>query len=229
MKIYNFNKITGEFLGESTAHIDPLETQQQEKNVYLMPANATLIAPPTVNKNEVAIFNGEQWEIKKDFRGQKVFNKNSREETTIKNIGEIDANFTKIAPANEYQVWSNESNKWVIDESKRAIILRQLKDNINFERDSKGYEPIEYNNKLYKADVISQNDITTAALQSLAYPNLFPKQWISEDGAVELSVADIQGIALAIGNRRQTLVYEATTKKEALEALSTEQLIEKLT
>ena len=46
MIIHHYHKATGEYLRSSEARIDPLETKKQGRDVYLLPAHATDIAPP---------------------------------------------------------------------------------------------------------------------------------------------------------------------------------------
>lgn len=55
MKIYNYDK-NGIYTGESVADESPLEA-----GIYLIPANATTIKPPTTADNEVAVFDGQLW------------------------------------------------------------------------------------------------------------------------------------------------------------------------
>ena len=69
MKIFHFDKATGELLGESEARLDPLETKGKGSEAYLVPANATEIAPPEAGKNEKAVFDGSTWRLVPDFRG----------------------------------------------------------------------------------------------------------------------------------------------------------------
>ena len=60
-KCYLFND-NGEFICEHKLQIDPLETKLQGKNVYVgLPQNATIIKPMKVLKDEVAVFNGNEW------------------------------------------------------------------------------------------------------------------------------------------------------------------------
>lgn len=63
MNIYHYHFKTGEFLGEGVAALDPID------KLPLLPANSTQIKPPTAMVNEVAVWNGDDWDIKKDFRG----------------------------------------------------------------------------------------------------------------------------------------------------------------
>ena len=47
---------------------DPLESEQQGEAVWLIPANTTLTAPPSETGN-VAVWNGDAWDLKEDNRG----------------------------------------------------------------------------------------------------------------------------------------------------------------
>ena len=93
MNLYNYDKNTKEYLSTTIASADPMETKIKGEFVPLVPAYATLLEPPTTDKNEVAIFNGKVWEIKKDFR---VSHKICDENFNIKDIteiGEIEENY----------------------------------------------------------------------------------------------------------------------------------------
>ena len=93
MNLYNYDKNTKEYLSTTLASADPLETKIRGEFVPLVPAYATLMEPPKTDKNEVAIFNGKTWEIKKDFR---VSHKICDENFNIKDIteiGEIEENY----------------------------------------------------------------------------------------------------------------------------------------
>ena len=93
MNLYNYDKNTKEYLSTTLASADPMETKIRGEFVPLVPACATVIEPPKTGENEVAIFNGEVWEIKKDFR---VSHKICDENFNIKDIteiGEIEENY----------------------------------------------------------------------------------------------------------------------------------------
>ncbi len=81
MKIYNYDK-QGVFINQTTAKENPLETGK-----YLIPAKATTIAPPDTKDNEVAVFDGGEWQIKTDFRGVGYYI--GDEMITIKEIGVV--------------------------------------------------------------------------------------------------------------------------------------------
>lgn len=86
MNLYNYDKNTKEYLSTTLASADPMETKIRGEFVPLVPAYATVIEPPKTGENEVAIFNGKAWEIKKDFR---VSHKICDENFNIKDITEI--------------------------------------------------------------------------------------------------------------------------------------------
>ena len=54
MRIYHYHSNTREYLGESDARIDPLETELQGKNIYLCPAHATFTKP------DIEVLTGER-------------------------------------------------------------------------------------------------------------------------------------------------------------------------
>ena len=121
---YNYNKITGEFVGESQAKIDPLESEVQKKFVYILPAYATQIAPPTVNLNEAAVFNGGAWEVKSDYRGSKVYDTTTGMQVKIIGIGELLEAHTLLVPAFDFLEWDSIDECWIED-------VNQLKKKMN--------------------------------------------------------------------------------------------------
>lgn len=56
MKIYNYHANTFEYLSEGEADESPLE-----EGVFLIPANATDIPPPTLKKDLLAFFENGTW------------------------------------------------------------------------------------------------------------------------------------------------------------------------
>jgi len=68
MQIYHYKGDTGEYISTSEARLDPLETKMQEKDVYLIPAHATIQEPPQAGDNEAAVFAAGAWQIVPDHR-----------------------------------------------------------------------------------------------------------------------------------------------------------------
>lgn len=62
--IYHFHPLTGELSGEGEARLDPVEQKP------LLPANATLIAPPEAQNGYARIFGGNAWAQVEDHRGK---------------------------------------------------------------------------------------------------------------------------------------------------------------
>lgn len=113
MKIYNYDGISGEYIGTSDARESPLE-----QRVYLIPANATDIKPPKANNGYVVCFNDDgAWEQVKDERGTIYYDRNNnevkitklRQDTTglskVKNEPSIDE--LKARKMLELAAWTN--------------------------------------------------------------------------------------------------------------------------
>lgn len=64
MKIYHYDAISGELLGEGIADESPLEP-----GVFLLPGNATELPPVSAGKGFAAVFRGGKWEKVADKRG----------------------------------------------------------------------------------------------------------------------------------------------------------------
>ena len=77
MKVYSYD-LQGKYTGESVADESPLEA-----GVYLIPAKATNIKPPITKANEVAVFDGQVWNI------QAVVSNEPTEEETAQRDAEI--------------------------------------------------------------------------------------------------------------------------------------------
>lgn len=67
IKIHHFDTVSGAYLNSSEAPIDPLA------DTPMVPRNATLAKPPAVNPNEVAVWDGSNWILKADHRGEEYW------------------------------------------------------------------------------------------------------------------------------------------------------------
>lgn len=65
MNVYHYDAVTGEYLGSEKAQPNPLEPGK-----FLIPANSTGLAPPTLNsQGGVLVFSNERWSELEDRRG----------------------------------------------------------------------------------------------------------------------------------------------------------------
>jgi len=71
IQIYNYDAQTKEYTYSGIAQESPLEP-----GIYLLPPNATELAPPKTKENEVAIFDEkkQKWNIVIDNRGMNCYN-----------------------------------------------------------------------------------------------------------------------------------------------------------
>ena len=111
---YAYDKKTNEFLGETIAYLDVEESEIQETDIFTLPANATFIAPPELNQNQAAVFNGEAWEITSDFRGKMVYKKSTGEAITYDKLGALPDDLTAKEYPDPYASWSDDFNNWWI-------------------------------------------------------------------------------------------------------------------
>jgi hypothetical protein len=88
MQIYNYNPTTFEFIIESEAALDPMETEIQGQDVFLLPAHATFVEAPVAGDNEVAVFDEdtETWSLEIDHRGDVQYDVNGVP-STVNEIG----------------------------------------------------------------------------------------------------------------------------------------------
>lgn len=95
MLLYLYDEITKEYTETIEAYLDPAETELKGEPVYMYPANSTDIEPPVVGQNEIALFEIENWTIKKDYRGQYQCNTNL-EISQVEKIGELEDDYVLI-------------------------------------------------------------------------------------------------------------------------------------
>ncbi|WZL14750.1 tail fiber assembly [Vibrio phage vB_VpaM_XM1] len=87
MKIYHYHHETKEYLGEGLADKDPMVAGN-----WLIPAYATSTKPPQTDKNQTAIFDGEEWSVVADYRGFEYWMPNG-DSNVINELGVEPPNF----------------------------------------------------------------------------------------------------------------------------------------
>lgn len=86
MKIYIYDTKNNEYLYEAEAQIDPLASSKGE-TIYLMPPNATQIAPAEPKAGYANVFTNGKWEQEKDERGE-IYYDNDNNAITITKLGQ---------------------------------------------------------------------------------------------------------------------------------------------
>ena len=64
MLVYHYDRETHRYLGSEEARLDPLEKSLNGRDVFLFPANSTIVGPPQVPDDCVAVWTGEEWIVK---------------------------------------------------------------------------------------------------------------------------------------------------------------------
>ena len=118
MKIYNYHQELKYFIGEENAFESPLEL-----GVFLIPAHATDIEPPTCESNQIQIFNETSWDIIEDQRGI-YYSTETQQVIENYNPLEVPENFTKEVPPEVPEGYTLTWNDgWVLEELPPAPVL----------------------------------------------------------------------------------------------------------
>ena len=68
MQTYKYHSETKEYLYAEEAFLDPLESEQQGRDVYLLPADSTFTVPLEAKDGYAVCWNGTTWEYVEDHR-----------------------------------------------------------------------------------------------------------------------------------------------------------------
>lgn len=97
MQTYRFHPETKEFIAAEEAYLDPLETEKQGKEIYLLPADSTFTAPPKEQEDFARIWSGSEWKYIRDYRGKTVW-RSYDESITITELGAIPDGYSLERP-----------------------------------------------------------------------------------------------------------------------------------
>ena len=209
MKVYNYNRETGEYTGTTSAKPDPAEQGR-----WLVPANATTIELPALIDGQIAVFNGESWDAVADHRGKTVWNTDTVESAVVQDFGPLPKEWTTEDPGKlTNPVWSG--GKWVEDRDK-ALELTLSKIEQNFQ--SKASEPYVYNGHEYESDYIAVQGMAQMCYSETTSAALPTKdgRWtttaVAPDGVTPVKVAFTCGqfltFSAALTARRSDLFDE---------------------
>jgi hypothetical protein len=114
VKIYNYDQITSEYLGQTIARRDPMVPTE-----YIMPANATQLKPPDVEPGSVAVFTDGAWVIASDNRGE--YYDQDRNKVVLTAIGEDIPEGWTVEPRPDTAEEANEKAKAAIAAQRFAL------------------------------------------------------------------------------------------------------------
>lgn len=64
MQAYSYNSETMEYAGPADCQLDPIRSQREGREVYLLPGDSTWTAPPAFDpETQKAKWTGEAWEV----------------------------------------------------------------------------------------------------------------------------------------------------------------------
>lgn len=218
MQVYKYDEETKEYIGTEPALLDPLETKQQGKNVYLLPANATFIPPTEPPDGYVNVWNGSAWEQVEDNRKQEYWlpeDKYGAPAREMKELGALPKGAKLAAPER------------TLDEVKTDKVQ-----NLKAERDAREVEPISYNGNSYDYDEKARDRINAAIIALESAGSSATLTWTTADNQdVKVTASDLRGVIAQVALRSDKLhtayrkakaKVEAATSKEEVDAITLE-------
>ena len=210
MKIYNYNK-DFIFTIESEAYLDLLETKLQQKDIFLIPAQATIIKPPIYNNEKEFIkFVNNTWQIiQKPDLTKKVYYNVDNVIFEFENIRLVDQFILdNYQPASEQQI-----TIYLFEKVKTSKLAE-----IKAKRDEALNKNITFDNKEYKG---------TENARSLFFArfnlNKFPLEWrLANDITwVSLDTTKATGLATAFLDDSSSMYQKETNFLIALNQATT--------
>ena len=214
MIFYSYDEKTKEYIGNQNAFIDPLETEKQGKDVYLVPANATDKKPLETKENQAVIFNGSEWGIIADYRNKTYYI--GTEQHEMKELGDLPdgATFEPVEPEK------------TLDELK-ASKLSELKSIAS-----------QYDNQLVNTDMIINSSLGFAInadlrsqnnLRCLIAVGVEPVNFVTADNSVQsLSIKQLNVLLNECALNGQSLYLQKWEYKAEIENAQTIEELEKI-
>ncbi len=206
MQVYKYDEKTKEYIGTEQALINPLESELQGKEVYLLPANATF-EKPNLQDGFASIWNGK-WENIEDNRGKEYWLDTDTFSTpakTMKDLGAFPPGAVFTAPAKTL-------------EQLKADKINELKSI----RDAEEVKPIAHNGNLFDFDDKARERINAAIIaldmqtaQTKAVANI---DWTTADNQdVKVTANDLRAIVAAVAVRSNALHVKYRKAKAQVE------------
>ena len=213
--VYKYDEKTKEYLGKAEALLDPLETQLQQKEIYLLPADATFSAP-TLQEGYVSVFKEGAWENLEDNRGKEYWLQEDTYGTPareMKELGPLPEGATLKAPER------------TLDEVKADKVQR-----LKAERDAREVETITYNGNSYDYDDKARERINAAIIALDVQGADAYIDWTTADNAdVRVTANDLRMVIAMVANRSNALHIAYRKAKDKVEQAITVAEVEAVT
>ena len=202
MQVYKYDEKTKEYIGAEQALIDPLETELQGKEIYLLPANATF-EKPNLQEGFASVFNGK-WENIEDNRGKEYWLDTDTFGTpakTMKDLGAFPAGAVFTAPAKTL-------------EQLKADKINELKSI----RDAEEVKPIAHNGNLFDFDDKARGRINAAIIALSLQGEGASIDWTTADNQdVKVTANDLRMVIAAVAVRSNALHVKYRKAKAQVE------------
>lgn len=145
--IYNYDPITFEYIGEGVASKNPVNPDNP-----IVPACATIIAPPEQVDKYAIVWVGNKWEYKEDHRGEMWYNAKTKSIEYISFIGVLPDYYyspdSTIAtkPDGDYWVYDSNTDTWV---GNALLYKKYILDNFGNYWEQKQSTPYSFNGFKY--------------------------------------------------------------------------------
>ena len=211
MQVYKYDEQTKEYIGTEQALINPLESELQGKEIYLLPANATF-EKPNLQEGFASVWNGK-WENIEDNRGKEYWLDTDTFGTpakTMKDLGAFPANAVFTAPVKTLEQLKQD----------KILALKTI-------RDTEEVKPIEYNGNLFDFDEKARDRINSALIAlSITGQSI---EWTTADNTnVTVTADDLRDVIAAVAMRSNELHVKYRQLKEQVEACTIKEQLEKI-
>jgi len=111
--VYRYDEVSKILLGPMECQPSPLE---KDKEIFIVPAHSTEIAPPAQRKYEVLMFAGDRWERVANFLGVSFWDKKTKEKKVITELGKKPTKgWTEKEPGPDDK-WDETLGSWVFNQ-----------------------------------------------------------------------------------------------------------------
>ena len=208
MRVYKYDELTKEFVSVETALLDPLESEVQGKEVFLLPANATFAAPLIVKDGYTQVFKDNVWNYIEDNRGKEYWLADDEYGTparVMKDLGAFPANAVFTAPVKPFEMV-------------KTAKLVELKAT----RDSLEVEPIEYNGYSFDYDEKARDRINAAIISLELLGSEASLSWTTADNSEAIVTAnDLKMVIANVAIRSNELHVKYRTLREQVDNATT--------